>query len=222
MSLLLAARCSDGVALVGDRKATYGYRAGANYKERKLEQDGSVVWGAAGTLDVLTEIRNALGPKARSAGAAIDPDSFKFEVGKKLRERNIAWATHSPGRSTEMLLAFPGAPARLFWVPANGDPEESVGGYVLAIGSGAPFAQVYLRNNPTTKDAMQEFIVAAYAAILWVQRGRWDDGVGVGTVREEMATVFRLPHGAQPEEIKDADLEGLAKLAEGRLAGVQA
>lgn len=177
VTLLVGAEMGD-VILMADRKATYPYRAGVDYKEQKVLAPafGRTIWGAAGDLSVLVQ---QVGPQIQQEVA----DGLQIgtplvartaQVLAETCRRNVAV---DPIRVADILLGLveDGQP-RLYAIQSDGHTQMVMGW--AALGSGSPLFSERIRKEPvrTAKD----FSRAAHRIILQIEEESLDSNVGLG------------------------------------------
>jgi|ERR671918_1724248 20S proteasome alpha/beta subunit len=183
MTLIIAARCTDGVVIAGDRKIVdLATRDPIGYIPKLFGALRNVIFGYAGSEDMFhVFLRYIVGdlvilrddPQRYTNNNLVEKLSIAMHMLKKIRNRQDF--------ALEIMIArqFPNnGRSDLFVLNSHGiyDPvtEWSM------IGKGELIARSLVRNNWKTNMEMKEFAELSYCIIKYIEEKKLDDSVGTG------------------------------------------
>jgi len=152
MTLIIGARCKDGVVLVADSKAIRG-------DEERYEQkmigffENNVILATAGSANLLDKFirqidldientRNQLPENKRAEPVFKNKEDFLLYLERKIRFFRNEYS--QDGVSLDLLAGFTGTKSSLH-VLGTGSPSESEIHDYLAIGHGAPYSKLVMK-----------------------------------------------------------------------------
>jgi 20S proteasome alpha/beta subunit len=179
MTLILGSRCKDGTVLVADRKITIGNGEDFDYDDKLFGEIRHVVYGSAGMTTMFELFRghvmnyvNANPGEITYQNATVRLAQFAYEIFKKYDFRRDFYF--------EVLVAIQprDKPSILNLISGYGQPHK-VKDYHI-IGSGAPYAKVFLKKclNDVTKMSMEQIAQVGYFVIKYIENFRLNYTVG--------------------------------------------
>jgi len=174
MTYVLGARCSDGVVLVADRKVTSGDGATVKFESKIFRETGSIFIGYSGSDITNLNFRydaSATVNRLREAGKQIEFQGLVRELEDVLRRINARYGDRVLQRNDVLIAAKLNDPqlATLRYIAPEGAGSE-ISEY-KAIGTGAPYGDVFLKRlwrNDLTMNSVAEI---GYFIIKYIEYG---------------------------------------------------
>jgi 20S proteasome alpha/beta subunit len=177
MTYILAARCSDGVVLVADKRFTINGGIDYEYDKKLLGEFFGVIIGFAGIRGTFEIFKTNIIDYVKSAQARnerVSIEQFLLKVSEITHKLSTRY-----GRYYEILLGIRSNPSSLYYVYADGQMEP-VNRY-KAIGNGWSFGSIYLKQNWNKEKTMEQVAELGYFILKYIQHFNLDRTVGVDT-----------------------------------------
>jgi 20S proteasome alpha/beta subunit len=206
----MGAKCTDGVALVGDRKITVDYGTSYSYTDKIVSPAKDVVVGSSGSTGFYRtfQSRLILGIQEIFETKGVDNVNWKEEL-VLLGERVIHGIADSYGaRDTAqnidaLVVTRTGLEPELIHLTGSGLPEPVID--YTSIGHGKPYASIILKSlwRKHSPMSMEMFSKIGCLAIKYVQDCDLDNSVGIEP--NGVPQVWYIPE-IPKEEVDSLDL----------------
>jgi ATP-dependent protease HslVU (ClpYQ) peptidase subunit len=176
MTFILGSKCKDGVVLIADRKVSFS--TGDSRYQSKLYRKGSVVFGCAGPISGLADLRNKIISTVEGFHKSEDNAILKSQIEMLAQDVNIE-LKNAKAREHEVLVCIqvPNKSAAYCYYPDGSfDPVDNY----KAIGSGEPYGSVFLKLLWNENTTMEDIEMLGFFIIKYIEGLELNDLVGVG------------------------------------------
>lgn len=221
MTLIIGARCSDGVVMVADRKITVIWANGSveyKYGTKLFGILYHVILGSSGNTGMFNLFKSRCMEYVDSHNVPIQYVISRLcDITKRTNEEyGMRYDT-----SFDVLVAiqYKDKDSELTYITKRGEPHNE--GYCYTVGSGAGYARVYLNEIDTRIMRMREFVHIAYFIIRYVEGVNLDASVGVGP---NSPHIWYIPdrytedeHGTHNIDIEETNFEDFERESRKRI-----
>lgn len=193
MTLIVGARCADGVVVVGDRKhlAIVDIEP-PTYNDKIFCPSPDLLWGAAGTTGAFRKIRDGAEnyiASRRNSDGSVGTGGFLDAMLQIVPNVNDRLPVDVRDQPSEVLVGLNDSRRgpTLIHIAPNGDHEEITS--FRPIGSGATTGLSDLRREMRGKTTIAESVEAICYVIRLLERQSIDRGVGVGDGKPDIWTI---------------------------------
>lgn len=194
MTFILGAKCPDGVVMVGDRRVTAADGSARELRDKIFFDVDNVVWGAAGVLNYFESFKERVRVAIIDRGGQIPARHFLPLVEDVHGKLIQTYGPYFINQFQILIAPRSGAITELYAV-------EGVGGHSTVteyrtIGSGSPYAELFLKKLWKRNMGMKQAAELGYFVIKLIERNRLDETVGIG---EGHPQVWFLPNNPQTQ-----------------------
>jgi len=217
MTVVIGAKCSDGIVLIADRKLT-GKNGEVRYCEKVVGDLAHVLIGYTGDAQMFDIFRRYTAGDLiieRDGAKRYDLDNLLSKVSNSIRMFNKL-VDCKPFKV--LMVSHHEKPLELYHIDEFGNHEKVSHGY-MAIGSGTEIANMFCEGLDHANMTMSEFIKHAYLAIMCMNS--YFPSFGVGVELGGVPTVVYLHYNAEwdkrPATDSPQDIEECKKYVNQRL-----
>jgi len=186
MTLIVGARCTDGIVMVADRKITEFFINGGidfKYQNKLFGVLEHVILGSSGNTAMFDLFKLRLMEYVKQNDVPIDYIITRVcEITKKTNEEyNYRYDT-----SFDVLVGiqYTNKISEITYINHRGEPNNS--GFFYAIGSGNNYAKIFLNQLQTTNISMKQFAEIGYFIIKYIENTELDASIGVGNLKPQI------------------------------------
>ena len=175
LTVVIGAKCSDGIVLVADRKITL-FGRGQGFEEKIRGDLAHVLIEYAGDVNMFDIFRKYIVGDVviRRSGNAYTSENLVYETAQSVKRFNELICKNEP--IFEVIMGIHnGLNSELHYIDFNGNYTEV---NYKAIGSGAETADIFCASLPYDRIKMRDFLKHAYLAIMFMDK--YCSGLGVG------------------------------------------
>ncbi len=202
MTFILGAKCSDGVVMVGDRRISSSDGSYRGLGDKIFYNMEGVVWGAAGALNYFESFKERVRVAITDKGGQIPARHFLPLVEGVHGDMIRTYGPYFINQFAILIAVRTGADSALYVV-------DGIGGHSLVseyhtIGSGSPYAELFLKKLWKKEMGMKQVAELGYFLIKLVERYELEATVGVETGHPQ---IWFLPNNPQaPNSTYGSDL----------------
>jgi 20S proteasome alpha/beta subunit len=203
MTFIMGAKCVDGVVLVADRKVTLADLSAFDYQDKLFNGLGHIIYGSSGSTSLYQLFVGHVEDYVRT-----HPEDMTYR-NAVLKLSQIAFSIYkrydfNPNYKYNLLVAI--APdderSNLTFISGNGMPRSIDTCY--SIGSGSPYASVFLKKCYNRNMTMEQAAELGYFAIKYTEDFQLNMTVGVG---DGIPQIWFVPDAERYPDGKKKDYE---------------
>jgi 20S proteasome alpha/beta subunit len=204
LTYILAGRCTDGIALIGDRKVTRSGMGSTEYEDKIFSDVKNVVIAASGVTGLFDKFRRQISHVARTK-PDIEVADFIGEAEKIVYKLNSDYYERTRS-GIDLLVAY----GRIFHgqlqhVTMDGVAEEVR--RCQALGSGRPYGAYLLRSLWRDDLTMKQLAVIGCTILRHIEDNELEETVGVGKTKPQVWFVPDWPTDMTAERYKELPKE---------------
>ncbi len=192
MTFIFGARCSDGVIMVGDRRISSSDGSYRGLGDKIFHDVDGVVWGAAGALNYFNSFKERVKVAIVDRGGKIPARHFLPLVEGVHGDLIRNYGPYFINQFEILIAARTGAKSELYIVSGIGG-HSNVAEY-QTIGSGSPYAELFLKKLWKRNMGMKKVAEVGYFLIKMVEKFELEATVGVESGHPQ---VWFLPDNPQ-------------------------
>jgi 20S proteasome alpha/beta subunit len=179
MTYILGSKCSDGVALIGDRKITLDGGATHEYEDKLFMVAPWMVVGSSGVSGLFEKFRDRLTEYIRSPNYEPTFNSLTIKIESITRELNTTYRDILQGQVFDVLLGVNATASTVLQYVHPFGFAEGVRRY-KAIGHGEPYGSFFLKQWWRADMKMLDIAELGLFIIKYIEDFELDNTVGIG------------------------------------------